>query len=110
MKVSEQEHQAFIQDCKNMTLYFNYKKQIFKDDSSFNELELEKYHRAYVILRSSWGDYNGSVLIGQIQSIIMSNKTPKEKYNDYKKCIDNEIEIYNKAYSSRPNKQIRIFL
>jgi hypothetical protein len=108
MKISKLEHEAFIKDCENMIIYFKYKKHQFKDASSFNELELEKYHRAYVILRSSWGDYNGSVLIGQIQSIIMSNKTTEEKYNDYKKYIDNEIDIYNKANIMKKYKQIEV--
>jgi hypothetical protein len=35
VKISEQEHKQFLQDCKNMTLYFNYKKQIFKHAASY---------------------------------------------------------------------------
>lgn len=108
MKVSEAEHQAFLQDCREMTIYYNYLKHQFNSAVSFNGDELLRYHKAYVILRSSWKDYNGSPLAKQIQDIVTANKTPEERYNNYKSCINNEIVIYNRAYSSRPNKQIRI--
>lgn len=108
MKVSEAEHQAFLQDCREMTIYYNYLKHQFKNIDNFDEDELRKYHKVYITLVSSWKGYKGSFLIKHIKDIVSSNKPVENRYAEYKKCIDEQIELYNKAYSSRPNKQIRI--
>lgn len=108
MKISESEHETFIQDCKDMTMYLKYLKHQFKNINNFDEDELRKYHKVYIILVSSWKDYNGSFLIKHIKDIVSSNKPVEDRYAEYKKCIDEQIELYNRAYSSRPNKQIRI--
>lgn len=107
-KLSNQEHKQFLQDCKDMKLYLNYKKQIFKHAVSYNEDELFYYHMCYITLVSSWVNYNGSFLNKQIKSILDSAKTAEEKYNEYKSCLDEQIILYNKVHTINKSKQIKL--
>jgi hypothetical protein len=109
MKTTFKEYQKFLkEECYNQTLYYNYKKKIFKTVKSFDESILQKYHKACVTLVDTYGDFAGSNVRIFIKSLLDSSKTAEEKYTEYIKYIDEQIELYNRAYSSRPNKQIRI--
>lgn len=107
MDITEKEHYEFLQDCRNMKIYFCYKKQIFKYAESYNEEELKQYHKAYVILVNSYGYYSGSNFRIYIKTILDSVKSSEEKYNEYKNYIDEQIEIYNKIFNMKEHKQIR---
>lgn len=106
--ISKEEHAQFLEDCRNMSIYLNYLHHQFKTAESYNHELLKKYHKAYVTLVSSYGNYSGSALRIYIKSIIDSTRTAEEKFIEYISCLNENIEKYNTANASRPKRQIRL--
>lgn len=107
-QISKKEHEQFLEDCKNMTIYLKYLHHQFKTAESYNYDILKKYHSAYVQMVSTYKDFSGSGLRITIKGIVDSTRSAEEKYKEYIRCLNENIEQYNKAYAVRLNKQIRV--
>ena len=66
-----------------------------------NEEIFKKYHKVYVKISNKNADF-----LSHITSIMNSNKSADEKWNEYKTYIDKAIKDWNNEHSSQPGKII----
>jgi hypothetical protein len=102
------EHRQFLEDCQSMKIYLGYVRTKVKYATSYNEEELQMYHKAYVKLTHSVESFNGSQFRNNITVIMNSIKSQDEKYEDYKRTIKEASEMYNKANILHKEKQIKL--
>mgnify|MGYP000933855044 CR=1 FL=1 len=73
--------------------------------SQKKEKKLEYYHNAWNIITSAYP--GGSDLKDKITKIMDGATSPEQKWQAYSIAMDNAIKAWNKAMSTRTNKQIK---
>jgi hypothetical protein len=101
-------HREFLEDCMSEQVYLKFIRVKLKYVHSFNEQELQKYHKAYVKLVTSHGDYSGCQLRTTMKTLMDSVKNPDEKLIEYKRVVEQETELFNTANAVNPRKQIKL--
>jgi len=85
---------SFKQKIKDKHIVEKYYRIMLQKAQDFDEKLFKQYHKAYVYLSNNDSDF-----LMTISKIMNSSKDADTKWNEYKSCIKQKIEEWNKRHA-----------